>query len=463
MSHRPSIDLRDSNAPSSRRRNPFQVPGRVVTIIATLTLLVLSSTGAPNAGAQTIDPKPFEAIMCPGDTETFELTAVLTDDPPVLDVVLALDNTGSMSATITEMKYRAIELMESISETHDDVQFAVVSSRDYPFTPYGGTGDWAFRVNQKMTSDSAAISEAIRSMAVGGGGDGPESYSRVLYEAAHPDNLMGWRDGSRKELVIFGDQYPHDDDLCEGSPPAPPGCPWVTGRPPTYLDPGRDGDMGSSEPEDDIDFQPALLDLDETDITLLFVVANATDPLNPVVLNWDYWAKLTGPGGRATIPLSSEPSLVEIITEHIEDITNSIDTVEVRARHGLGDWLVGTEPPSFRTVDVADGVQELKFDVTLSPPAGASPGLHSIDFEVNGDGVAWSIRSARITMDESCTPAGPPPTPTALPTATDAPPPTPLPTWTPNPTATPLPGDRVLYMPSVLRGTLGRRTGSYSE
>ena len=36
-----------------------------------------------------------------------------------------------------------------------------------------------------------------------GGSDGPESYSRALYEA-YSDPAIGWRPGSRRLLVNFG-------------------------------------------------------------------------------------------------------------------------------------------------------------------------------------------------------------------------------------------------------------------
>ena len=58
---------------------------------------------------------------------------------------------------------------------------------------------------------------AINRLWTGGGADGPESYSRVLFEATAPDNPLGWREDARKALIILGDNFPHDNDINEGS------------------------------------------------------------------------------------------------------------------------------------------------------------------------------------------------------------------------------------------------------
>ncbi len=376
----------------------------------------------PLAGFMTQSPIPAAAKpaaqepigLCPGETHVLEFEHHVPAVPPLLDIVFVFDLTGSMASTVSEMKASATDILGGVLTKFPGAQFGLASFRDYPISPYGGTGDWAWRVEQTITTDAVAIITAIGGMTVGGGGDGPESYSRVLFEAAHPDNSLGWRMGSRKVLIVFGDNYPHDDDLSAGGVPAPGGTPWVTGRPPTFLDPGRDGDTGVSSDADDIDFQETLVGLKDSDTTLLFVVANASDASASTVRNWDHWSKLTAPGGVAVAPGATD-TLEDVILGVIDSSTGRIGSLMIRTEPAALESWVTSDPAAYTDVIIPDTGATFTFEVTVAPPVGAASGDYVIDVVMSGDGAEYARETVTINISVCLTPPPPPPTPSPPP------------------------------------------------
>lgn len=241
----------------------------------------------------------------------------IVDLPSKVDVVLALDLTGSMGGVLSlaqEQTKRAISDIKGVAPG-TDFQFSVVSYEDYEgdfdSTPcgssyadtYGEAGDQPFRLVTPLTSDAMSVQDSIGGLSLGSGSDGPESYGRMLWELAQTDtgSSLGWRAGALRLVVNFGDNVPHDTDINEG----------VDGGvydSDTGVDPGRNGvvDCGG----DDIDFQDdALMDLKESGARLLHVDSSGGNDTEPY---WRYWSSLTG-GGYTQ--LESDHLLSEVIIE----------------------------------------------------------------------------------------------------------------------------------------------------
>ncbi len=402
----------------------------VTVLIVGFTFGVLTRESVPASAA----PAAQEPIgLCPGDTHLLEFEHHVPSVPPLLDVVFAFDLTGSMGSTLSEMKVSGTDILDGVLAAFPGAQFGLASFLDYPISPYGVPSDWAWRVEQTITTDAGAIATKIEAMSLGSGGDGPEAYSRVFFEAAHPDNSLGWREGSRKVLIVFGDNYPHDDDLSAGGVPLPDAVPWVTGLPPTFLDPGRDGDSGFSMGADDIDFQETLVGLKDSDTTVIFVVANASDSSAATVQNWDHWAKLTAPGGIAVAPGAAD-TLEDVILDLIDSSTGRIGSLTIRTEPAALESWVTSVPPSYTDVVIPDTGATFTFEVTVAPPPGAAAGDYVIDVIMSGDGAEYARQTVTINIRECVTA---PPTPT--PTPTNTPTPTPTPTNTPRPTPSPTP------------------------
>jgi len=386
--------------------------------------LAICAALASAAATQAQSPSEYDAAaddpikLCPGASHTLRFEHDVPAVPPALDVVFAFDLTGSMGGTVS--------ILDETTRRVSGAQFGLVSFRDYPFSPYGGAGDWAYRVEQAVTSARGSVEAAIAGMTTGGGGDGAESYTRVTFEAAHPDNSMGWRSEARKVLIMFGDNYPHDDDLSEGGVPAPPGSPWVTGVPPTYLDPGRSGDTGSDiDTSDNIDWQETLIALRDSDISMIYV-GNATSDTAPLIRHWENWGNRTAYGGTAVAKTTSV-TLVDVLLDVISSSTGRIGELTIRTEpEALAGW-VSSVPPAYRDEVITDTGKTFAFDVTVAPPVGAAAGDYRIDVVMVGDGAEYARKTVDIVIEECVTPS-PPPSPTPTPTPTVTPSPTPSPT-----------------------------------
>jgi hypothetical protein len=169
------------------------------------------------------------------------------------DVMFAFDQSGSMAGMIDGAKADAHKLMKSISARLGNESFGVAGFSDYVDFPY--------RLYQPLTNKISEVQEAINSLTLADGGDTPEAYTRMMYES-YMDSSIGWREESKRYLIIFGDSFPHDPDA------------------------GRDGQINT---DDDLALDEVLSQMESKNITLLFVadptVANDTDLLS----QWENW------------------------------------------------------------------------------------------------------------------------------------------------------------------------------
>lgn len=406
---------------------------------------VITATESPRSLEHTIasDPPVLELTMCPGDRASVPISTTLTASPPRLDIAIAIEATGGEMSTPGHFAELLPQIFELLDARYADINYGVISFKDYPFSPYGVSGDWAFRVESVMTDDRESVRSAMSSFIGQGGGKSHSSFARVLFEAAHEDNLIGWREEARKVLILSGEDVPHDDDLSAGPLPLAYAIPWVTGIPPGFLDPGRSADVGvENDFSDDIDFQTALSALGEADITLFGLFSSGWLDRRVLVPYWDYWSQSTGPGGRAII--REFDGLPERMLSEITDITSHVAHVKVMASAGGSGWIESIEPPFLEDLELDAEGHTASFDVTLSPPDVTRPGLHVFDLEIRADGGAWSRQEVRITMDPMCTPPLPTQTPTRTSTATA----TATASSTPAPTATnPAPARRPIHLP----------------
>lgn len=122
-----------------------------------------------------------------------------------------------MGSAIANVRANASSLLGSLSGL-GDVAFGVGEYKDYPIDPYGWTGDFDYLLNQSITADTSDVQAGINNWGASGGADGPESQLSALKKIADQTET-GWRDGSARFLVWFGDIYGHDS----ASEPAYPG------------------------------------------------------------------------------------------------------------------------------------------------------------------------------------------------------------------------------------------------
>jgi hypothetical protein len=137
------------------------------------------------AGA-SVTPAQVNLALKPGESATIEKTVEVPAVPPKLDLCLLIDLSGSYLNDLPNIISLSPGLFDSVRAQVADSRFCVGSFVDYPFSPWGssGTGDYAYQLNQGLTTSKATWTGAISGLVVRFGGDGPESQYEGLYQMA---------------------------------------------------------------------------------------------------------------------------------------------------------------------------------------------------------------------------------------------------------------------------------------
>lgn len=167
------------------------------------------------AWADSISPESFEATMRIGESVTITKTVTVDEGKPTTakaDIFFLVDTSGSMGGVISAVKTRASEILTGTAG-FGDVAWGVGSYEDFPRSPWGASGDLPWRLNQAVTTVPADAQAGINALTLRSGGDGPESNLEALYQTA-TNASVGWRDGSKRFIVWFGDVRGHDPVSC---------------------------------------------------------------------------------------------------------------------------------------------------------------------------------------------------------------------------------------------------------
>jgi Mg-chelatase subunit ChlD len=120
-----------------------------------------------------------------------------------LDIVFAIDATGSMADEIDKLKTSMRAVADQIARlpSRPDLCFGLVAYRD--------RGDEFFVRGADLTSDLGAFQDVLGRLRAGGGGDYPEAMNEALHTAVH---RIGWRgEGTARIVVLLADAPPHLD------------------------------------------------------------------------------------------------------------------------------------------------------------------------------------------------------------------------------------------------------------
>lgn len=123
---------------------------------------------------------------------------------PVVDVVFVLDTTGSMSGLIDAAKEKIWSIASTMASAQPtpEIRIGLVAYRD--------RGDAYVTKIVNLSSDLDSVYAALMDFQADGGGDGPESVNKGLFDAVHQ---MAWSQVDQAYQVIFlvGDAPPHMD------------------------------------------------------------------------------------------------------------------------------------------------------------------------------------------------------------------------------------------------------------
>jgi hypothetical protein len=295
---------------------------------------------------------------------------------PKGDIIFSFDLTGSMADELAVAKTEAINIMNSLDSLISDAQYAVISYMDYPAfysscgysSTYGSGIDYAYDLNQPLTSDKDTVADVINSLNLGNGNDGPQDYTRIFYES-YSDPGIGHRTGAKRVLLNIGDNIPHDCNLNEG-------VPGKTGTRSTGVDPGRDAVTLTA---DDLDLQTVLSEMATNGVTLLELHGYSVD-----LEYWEYWTSLTGGalyqlGSAEEIPQAID-SLIKEEATHISSLTLEVTTP------GYESWLTSVNPSSYADITLP---ATRTFNVVITVPSGITPGTHIFNIGAIGDGASY--------------------------------------------------------------------------
>lgn len=332
-------------------------------------------------------PDLLEATLRAGESITEHKFCHLASAPPLGDIMLSFDLTSSMALALNDAKSNALNIIAGVRTLVPDSYFGVMSHMDYNgifsyceySNTYGGNysgyaADYPYSLDLGLTVDQVEVASKINDLELGWGADTYEDYTRILYES-YADVNIGWRPGSKKILLAWLDNFPHDCDIDLG---------W--GLISTGVDPGRDAIAGTS---DDLDFDAVLLEMQSNNISPIVITSSLS--LN----NQNFWkTQMQSIGGDA---YSLGDDIVDQIVEIINTEFASLDEVKLAACDPAFSSWVTSEP--FGSVDLSEGA-DIEMDVTITVPDGTAPGEYIFDICLLGDGTEYARQHVIITVVE---------------------------------------------------------------
>jgi Mg-chelatase subunit ChlD len=152
----------------------------------------------------TIGAVAYYPSLMAKNVHTISTQHIVANQKPVVDVVFVLDTTGSMSGLIQTAKEKIWSIATTMASAQPtpEIRIGLVAYRDRG-------DDYVTRVVD-LSSDLDSVYATLMDFEAGGGGDGPESVNKALYDAVHS---MSWSKGGQAYQTIFlvGDAPPHMD------------------------------------------------------------------------------------------------------------------------------------------------------------------------------------------------------------------------------------------------------------
>lgn len=183
-------------ADGNRLRLPTMADGTVALFPELDRLGTTVRIAAAGQGARRVDIARGPG----GERIVFRTNSIAAMPPPSLDLMLAIDTTGSMGDEIRYLQSELAAIVDSLRARHRglDIRLGFVFYRD--------TGDDYVTNTVPLSSDISAGQAVLAQRYAGGGGDYPEAMEQALIRAA----AQQWRPGAVKTLLVVADAPPHD-------------------------------------------------------------------------------------------------------------------------------------------------------------------------------------------------------------------------------------------------------------
>src|SRR3984893_8005086 len=191
---------------------------RNLELLFNRTVLTSAGTPGPVAASVTIQPDTNILTLNPGNTvdETITVKIPKNAGAAKADVYFLADTTASMTGIINAVQAGANTVLTALNGLGIDLVFGVGNYKDF------ASGDpYAFQHQVSPTNVTATVTAAINAWSASGGGDHQEGQLFALDSlAVPPGGAIGWRAGSKRIIVWFGDASGHDP-ICTAVSGAP--------------------------------------------------------------------------------------------------------------------------------------------------------------------------------------------------------------------------------------------------
>lgn len=170
----------------------------IALFAATVSAVAFYPSLQSHAGAHLVAPPidPIEHFVPPVDPAT--------NVRPQIEVVFVLDTTSSMSGFIDAAKEKIWSIASTMASAQPtpEIKIGLVAFRD--------RGDAYITQVTDLSEDLDSVYVKLMDCKAVGGGDGPESVNKALYDAIH---RVSWNQGSQayKAVFLVGDAPPHMD------------------------------------------------------------------------------------------------------------------------------------------------------------------------------------------------------------------------------------------------------------
>jgi len=187
-------------------------PGQSITVMKTIHTPpippnpdVVGLGATPATGMPGVAPASVSATLNPGQSITVMKTIHTPPIPPNPDIVFLADTTSSMSGAIGNVQSQAANIITQVRNVQPTADFGVAN-----YTDQNCPG--AYMLDQAVTSDTTAVQNALNTLTTPNPScntDAPEDFLNALYHLA-TDSNVGFRAGSSRIVVLFGDSSSHD-------------------------------------------------------------------------------------------------------------------------------------------------------------------------------------------------------------------------------------------------------------
>ncbi|MFE1268271.1 HYR domain-containing protein [Streptomyces sp. NPDC058758] len=192
-------------------------PGRRASARAALALLLLAAGAVPASTSASAVPVPDEPVTPAVVSQALDPGASLRVDkrvrtpvvPPMPEVVLLVDGTGSMEEVIRDVREGLPDIIDGVRSAQPDARFAVTTFGDQV-----GDVDAGFGVKTGLTTDDTALERGVGALGtdLGYGSDGPsEDWINGLWQiAAGAGGRTVFRENSSPVVVLVSDASSHN-------------------------------------------------------------------------------------------------------------------------------------------------------------------------------------------------------------------------------------------------------------